>query len=302
MMAYLDQNTSRSGAPNQNYAREIMELHTLGVDGGYTQDDVAELSRVLTGWTIQGKGAVRVQPDDPRQGHQDGAGRDDPAGIAVAGTGGINEGEQMLDFLVNHPSTATFIATKMLKWLLDPNPTDAQIATVASAYKATGGDIKAMIRVILNDDVAAGRADEAQAAVPFRRVGAALDESDGHEHRRRSTTSSTTSASGCSRGTRPTAIPTRSSTGRATSCRGGASPPRCRARTRRRPIASTRRRIAPARPTAAVDLIDQNFFGGEMPLVDAQRAPRVRGPARSPTQARARRSRSPISANAFQWY
>ena len=52
MLVYLDQNSSRKGAPNQNYAREIMELHTLGVDGGYTQDDVAELSRVLTGWTI----------------------------------------------------------------------------------------------------------------------------------------------------------------------------------------------------------------------------------------------------------
>ena len=56
MMAYLDQNTSNKTAPNQNYAREIMELHTLGVDGGYTQDDVAELSRVLTGWTIDGQG------------------------------------------------------------------------------------------------------------------------------------------------------------------------------------------------------------------------------------------------------
>ena len=57
MMLYLDQNQSRNGAPNQNYAREIMELHTLGVDGGYTQDDVAELSRVLTGWTINNAAA-----------------------------------------------------------------------------------------------------------------------------------------------------------------------------------------------------------------------------------------------------
>ncbi|HEY4131370.1 MAG TPA: DUF1800 family protein, partial [Gemmatimonadaceae bacterium] len=55
MLLYLDQNASRKAAPNQNYAREIMELHTLGVDGGYTQDDVAELSRVLTGWTFDSK-------------------------------------------------------------------------------------------------------------------------------------------------------------------------------------------------------------------------------------------------------
>ena len=56
MLAYLDQTVSRVGAPNQNYARELLELHTVGVDNGYTQDDVAEMSRVLTGWTIQGRG------------------------------------------------------------------------------------------------------------------------------------------------------------------------------------------------------------------------------------------------------
>lgn len=57
MLAYLDQNLSRAGAPNQNYVRELMELHTLGVDGGYTQQDVEELARVFTGWTITGAGA-----------------------------------------------------------------------------------------------------------------------------------------------------------------------------------------------------------------------------------------------------
>jgi uncharacterized protein (DUF1800 family) len=148
MMAYLDQNTSNKNAPNQNYAREIMELHTLGVDGGYTQDDVADLSRVLTGWTITGRGVFTFNPNIHDTGTKT------VLGTTIAGqTGaaGINEGEQVLDMLVNHPSTAKFIATKMLRWLLDPNPSDTQIATVASVYKATGGDIKAMIRVILND-------------------------------------------------------------------------------------------------------------------------------------------------------
>ncbi|MGH7616945.1 MAG: DUF1800 domain-containing protein, partial [Gemmatimonadaceae bacterium] len=145
MMAYLDQNTSNKNAPNQNYAREIMELHTLSVDGGYTQDDVAELSRVLTGWTITGRGVFTFNPNIHDTGNKV------VLGTTIqgqSGAAGINEGEQVLDMLVNHPSTATFIATKMLRWLLDPNPSDAQIATVASVYKATGGDIKAMIRVI----------------------------------------------------------------------------------------------------------------------------------------------------------
>ena len=57
----------------------------------------------------------------------------------------------MLDFLVNHPNTMRFIATKMLKWLLTPSPTETQVAAIASVYKATGGDIKAMVRAILND-------------------------------------------------------------------------------------------------------------------------------------------------------
>jgi uncharacterized protein (DUF1800 family) len=148
MMAYLDQNTSNKNAPNQNYAREIMELHTLGVDGGYTQDDVAELSRVLTGWTITGRGVFTFNPAIHDTGNKTVLGTTIQGQTGAAGQ---NEGEQVLDMLVNHPSTATFIATKMLRWLLDPNPSDAQIATVASVYKATGGDIKAMIRVILND-------------------------------------------------------------------------------------------------------------------------------------------------------
>ena len=101
-----------------------MELHTLGVDGGYTQDDVAELSRVLTGWTIQGRGNFVFNPAIHDWGAKTVLGVTIPAGSPSLGAAGIKEGEQMLDFLAKHPSTARFIATKMLKWLLDPNPTD----------------------------------------------------------------------------------------------------------------------------------------------------------------------------------
>ena len=149
MMLYLDQNASRKSAPNQNYAREIMELHTLGVDGGYTQNDVAELSRVLTGWTFDGKTGAFVF-----NAAQHDTGNKTVLGVSITGrTGadGISEGEQMLDVLVHHPSTARFIATKMLKWLLTPTPSDAQVSSIASVYRATGGDIKMMIRAILND-------------------------------------------------------------------------------------------------------------------------------------------------------
>lgn len=148
MMVYLDQNASSSRAPNQNYAREIMELHTLGVDGGYTQDDVAELSRVLTGWTVDRTGSFVFN-----SGLHD---TKDKVVLGVTikgqtGAAGQQEGEQVIDMLLNHPSTARFIATKMLKWMVTPSPTETQISAIASVYKATGGDIRAMLRAMLND-------------------------------------------------------------------------------------------------------------------------------------------------------
>src|SRR5206468_11694 len=82
------------------YAREIMELHTLGVDGGYTQDDVAELSRVLTGWTVQGRGQFVFNPALHDWGAKTVVGMTIPAAPASTGAAGILEGEQVIDMLV----------------------------------------------------------------------------------------------------------------------------------------------------------------------------------------------------------
>jgi len=151
MVNYLDQNTSTSRAPNQNYAREVMELHTLSVNGPYTQDDVAELSRVLTGWTTTGRGAFVFNPGIHDWGSKTVLGVNIPAGSPALGQDGIKEGEMMLNFLAAHPSTATFISSKLLKWFVTPTPTDAQVAAIASVFRATGGDIKAVVRAVLND-------------------------------------------------------------------------------------------------------------------------------------------------------
>ncbi len=153
MLGYLDQFDSRAGAPNQNYARELMELHTLGVDGGYTQADVLELSRVLTGWTFErqwtGHGFIFDQTI-----HDGGAKR--VLGISIDASepapGGVAEGERIIDLLLSHPSTARFIAKKLLSRLLTPSPSDAQIASVAGVYLSTGGDIKSMVRAIFRED------------------------------------------------------------------------------------------------------------------------------------------------------
>jgi uncharacterized protein (DUF1800 family) len=298
MMAYLDQNASRKGAPNQNYAREIMELHTLGVDGGYTQDDVAELSRVLTGWTIQGKGQFVFNATIHDTGTKTVMGQ---TIAGVAGAAGISEGEQMLDFLVSHPSTARFIATKMLKWLLDPNPTEAQISTVASAYKATHGDIKAMIRVILNDTWLP--AAPMKLKRPFHFVASAL----------RSTNPTVTTISPVSNqlttlGQQLFSWDTPDGYPDKMEYWAGNIVPRWSFGTTMSNQNSTTAVQVDTTPyragstAAAIDLLDQNFFGGEMPLVTRNALLAYAGTA-ALTDAKARELIAlSIGANAFQWY
>lgn len=151
MLSYLDQTISRRGSPNQNYAREIMELHTLGVNGGYTQNDVAELSRVLTGWTIAGRGNFTFDPNIHDYGAKTVLGINIPATTqASVGAAAQNEGEGIITMLVGHLSTALFVSRKMLRHFLRYDPTDEQVTQVASVYLTTGGDIKSMLRSVLS--------------------------------------------------------------------------------------------------------------------------------------------------------
>ncbi|MDF1502888.1 DUF1800 domain-containing protein [Roseisolibacter sp. H3M3-2] len=152
MLVYLDQNVSRRGAPNQNYARELLELHTVGVDGGYTQNDVAELSRILTGWTVRGRGEFTFNPALHDFAQKSFLGRTFPAVDSRNNTNpdGALEGEAVLDMLIAHPSTATFLATKLLKFLLWYEPTPAMVARVAGVYRSSGGDVRAMVRATLD--------------------------------------------------------------------------------------------------------------------------------------------------------
>lgn len=149
MLEYLDNTRSRGRNTNQNYAREIMELHTLGVDGGYTQTDVAELSRILTGWTIQGRGQFAFDPTGHDFTAKTFLGEAFPAQPTSTGAAAIQEGERAIDMLLAHPNTAKYISMKMLRWLLRYDPSDAQITSVAQVYTKTGGDIPSMIRAIL---------------------------------------------------------------------------------------------------------------------------------------------------------
>jgi len=133
MLFYLDNFLNQASAPNENYARELMELHTLGVDGGYSEDDVKEVARCFTGWTIQ-------FPDDPPAVygeflfadwiHDNGAKL--VLGNSITG-GGQSDGEQVLDILAAHPSTANFIATKLCSRFISDTPSQAAVDAVAAA-------------------------------------------------------------------------------------------------------------------------------------------------------------------------
>lgn len=131
---------------NENYARELMELHTLGVDGGYTQKDVQEVARAFTGWTI----------DMPRQGggfrfepriHDNGGKR--VLGKSIRAGGGRRDGEIVLDMLAAHPSTARFIATKLARRFVADEPPASLVDRAAARFRQTGGDIREVVRTIV---------------------------------------------------------------------------------------------------------------------------------------------------------
>ncbi|MGQ0766882.1 MAG: DUF1800 domain-containing protein [Gemmatimonadota bacterium] len=149
MLEYLDNTRNRRTTLNENYAREIMELHTVGVGGGYTQGDVRELARCFTGWTLSGRGNFAFDPNGHDFGAKTVMGQSIAAMPQSAGMQGKSDADFMIDYLIRHPATARFVGKKMLRWLLQYEPTDAQITTVAAAYTKTNGDIKAMIRAIL---------------------------------------------------------------------------------------------------------------------------------------------------------
>jgi hypothetical protein len=150
MLVYLDQVWSTRFGINENYARELMELHTVGWDGGYTQADVVGLARVLTGWSMDENGNFAYKAGNHDFGAKQVFGMSFPARAqAFSGSAGMDEGIAFGEMLINHPQTKRFIATKLLRWFVTPTPSPAQIQAVINAYGAEG-DIKAMLRVVLS--------------------------------------------------------------------------------------------------------------------------------------------------------
>jgi uncharacterized protein (DUF1800 family) len=177
MLFYLDNWMSKREALNENYARELMELHTLGVDGGYTQQDVTEVARAFTGWTI----------DRPRQGgsflfraalHDPGSKR--VLGETIPAGGGERDGTRVIDLLVRHASTARFIATKLARHFVSDDPPPTLVERLAAAFRASDGDIRAvMTTLVTSPEFWSREAYRAKIKTPFEVVVSATRALDG---------------------------------------------------------------------------------------------------------------------------
>jgi uncharacterized protein (DUF1800 family) len=145
---------NRKRGLNENLAREIMELHTLGVGGGYTQADVTSLARIITGWTFAGPQGALASPGS----FAFNANAHEPGSQTLLGKSydddGLAQGEAALNDLARHPSTAKFIATKLVRHFVADDPPPALVTRLAEAFHKSDGDLAAVSRALLESDEA----------------------------------------------------------------------------------------------------------------------------------------------------
>lgn len=156
MLIYLDGHANRVESPedraNENYARELLELHTLGVDGGYTQHDVAETARCLSGWTYRHDPfawkALHVEFDPAR--HDDGD--KEVLGHRIPGGGGAADLDRVVEIACAHPATARHIAAKLCRFFIADPPPAASVSAVADAFTQSGGAIRSTLQALFADE------------------------------------------------------------------------------------------------------------------------------------------------------
>lgn len=157
MLFYLDNDKNRKldpktgGGPNENYARELLELHTLGVDGGYTLKDIQEVARCLTGWSY--KKGFTLWPGDfvfNKQFHDEDAKK--VLGEVIPAGGGEKDGERVIDLVCRHPSTARFIARKLCRRFVADRGPETLIKRLAETFQRTDGDIRQVLSVLFHSE------------------------------------------------------------------------------------------------------------------------------------------------------
>jgi len=176
MLWYLDGRVNRKSSakdkPNENYARELLELHTLGVDGGYSQHDVMDVARCLTGWTVRSQEAFRNGVVEFKEAGHDGA---EKRALGQTIPSGLGEGDldEVLRLVTGHPATAHHIAKKLCqRFIRDDAPSDA-VDAAARAFQQTNGDIKITLRTLFATE-AFKTAQSAKLKRPFHFLASAL--------------------------------------------------------------------------------------------------------------------------------
>ncbi len=144
MLGYLDNTSNKAESPNENYARELLELHTLGVDGGYGEEDVKEVARAFTGWTVDNRTDsgfyFRAKVHD--------AGEKHVLGHTLPADRGVEDGLHVLSLLADHPSTARFVCTKLCVKFVADDPPHNLVESAARVWAETDGDLKRVLRHI----------------------------------------------------------------------------------------------------------------------------------------------------------
>ena len=157
---------------NENYARELMELHTLGVDGGYTQKDVTEVARCFTGWTIH---APRDGGDFFYNDRVHDKGEKTVLGVKIPAGGGKDDAEKVLDILAKHPSTARFISRELAQRYVADDPPPQLVDRMAKTFHDTNGDLRAVMKTMLtSNEFASKGAYHAKVKSPFEMIVSAV--------------------------------------------------------------------------------------------------------------------------------
>lgn len=138
---------ARQRGLNENYARELLELHTLGVDGGYTQKDIIEVARCFTGWSISQPYMGAEFTFHPRVHDK---GEKTVLGVTIPAGGGMEDGLKVLDIIAKHPSTARFVAKKLAQRFVADNPPDSLVAALAQSFTKSDGDLRAVMQTMLD--------------------------------------------------------------------------------------------------------------------------------------------------------
>ncbi len=181
MLVYLDNATNLAGAPNENYARELLELHTVGRNSGYVQEDVEELARALTGWSVVQDGLAagsfvfraNLHDDGPKQ----------VIDLSLPASGGMDDGRMVFDYLAGLPQTARFIATKLVKHFVAESAPQSVVDRVTDAFLTSDGDMKTILREVFARESMRLAEPKFKRPLHFisdiiRRTGARIDESE----------------------------------------------------------------------------------------------------------------------------